>query len=314
MTAAKRTLHLVATCDEGFHIGLAVTAQTAMEHLAGDVVLKLHVVGLGWKRQTRDKIRKTLTDAGHEAVIYETPDTPYGKKFADALHRSQIKDRRHLCYFAKLLLPDLLPTADRCLFLDSDIYVNRDLAELYFQPFTNHPLKAVPDMASLGSSDGLRQYACVGLDPHAPYFNSGMFLMDLDYWRRQKLADQALVLIERTAAAYAAAASSLRLEDQTLLNLLYFKNWEPLGVDWNRQAPYRCGIVGELREGRRSLFHYLTRPKPWEAPYCDDAREFYEALDRTAFAGWRPRRLWSGLRAKLSYHKYLAWKWLHRQS
>jgi len=312
--AAKRTLHLVATCDEGFHIGLAVTVRTALDHLASDVALKLHVLGLGWKRQTREKIRKTLANAGHEAVIYETPDAPYGKKFADALHRSHIKDHRSLCYFAKLLLPDLLPTADRCLFLDSDIYVNRDLAELYFQPFAKYPLKAVPDMASLGSPGGIRQFACVGLDRDAPYFNAGMFLMDLDYWRRQKLADQALVLIERTAAAFAAHTPALQLEDQTLLNLLYFNNWEQLGVEWNRQAPYRCGIVGELRENRRYLFHYLTRPKPWEEPYCDDAKEFYDALDRTAFAGWRPHRFWSGLRAKLSYQKYLLWKWLHRKS
>jgi len=315
MTApAKRTLHLVATCDEGFHVGLAVTVQTAIEHLAGDVFLQLHVLGLGWKHRTRENIRKTLAAAGHEAVFYETQDTPYGKKLTESLHRSHITDRRRLCYFSKLLLPDLLPAADRCLFLDSDIYVNRDLAELYFQPFANRPLKAVPDTASLGSADGLRELACLRLDSHAPYFNAGMFLMDLDFWRRQKLADQALIQIERTAAAFAAHTPPLRLEDQVVLNLLYFKNWEPLGVEWNRQAPYRCGVVGELRENRPYLFHYLTRPKPWEEPYCDDAKEFYEALDRTALAGWRPRRFWSGLRAKLSYQKYRAWKWLHRQS
>jgi len=306
-------LRVIATCDERFHVGLAVTLQTAMDHLAADVVLQLHVLGLGLKRRTREKIQKTLAAAGHEAVFYEPRDTPYGEKLAAALRRSQITDRRRLCYFAKLLLPDLLPTADRCLFLDSDIYVNRDLAELYFQPFTGHPLKAVADTATRGSRAGVQEFACLGLDRQAPLFNSGVFLMDLNYWREQKLADQALPLIERAAAAFAAQSPVLRLEDQILFNLLYYQNWEELGVEWNRQAPYRCGIVGELREGRRYLFHYLTRPKPWEEPCNDDAREFYEALDRTALAGWRPHRFWSGLRAQLSRLKYHLWKWLHQK-
>jgi lipopolysaccharide biosynthesis glycosyltransferase len=311
---SRKVLRLIATCDEGFHVGLAVTMQTAVEHLAKDVLLQLHVLGLGWKRRTREKIRQTLVGAGHEVVFYEVRDTPNGRELARTLRRSQVNDRRRLCYFAKLLLPDLLPAADRCLFLDSDIFVNRDLAELYFQPFATHPFKAVADSATGDSRAGLREFACLGLDPHAPLFNSGVFLLDLDYWRRQKLADQALVLIERAATAFAAQSPTLFLEDQILFNLLYYQNWEKLGVEWNRQAPYRCGVVGELREGRRYLFHYLTRPKPWEEPYCDDAKEFYEALDRTALAGWRPRRFWSGLRAKLSYHKYQAWKWLHRKS
>ena len=311
---SRRTLRLIATCDEKFHIGLAVTLQTALEHLPSDVTVQAHILGLGLKRSICEKIGRTLSNAGHEANFYVIGDAPFGQKLAEVLRRSKINDRRRLCYFAKLLLPDLLGDADRCLFLDSDIYVNRDLAELYFQPFTRHPLKAVADTATRGAATGLQEFACFGLDRHTTIFNSGVFLMDLDYWRREKLAEKALAFIERAAVAFAAQSPAPPLEDQILFNLLYYQNWEELSVEWNRQAPYRCGIAGDLRKDRRFLFHYLTRPKPWEEPYNDDAKEFYEALDRTALAGWRPHKFWSGLRAKLSYQKYRFWRWRQRRT
>ena len=50
----------------------------------------------------------------------------------------------------RLLLPDLLPSIDKILYLDIDMIVLGDVGELYSTPLGGHPLAAVPEVIQLG--------------------------------------------------------------------------------------------------------------------------------------------------------------------
>jgi hypothetical protein len=66
---------------------------------------------------------------------------------------------------------------------------------------------------------------------------------------------------------------------------------------------------GEIADGKEVLLHYIVSPKPWQMPPGEATRPFYDCLDRTAFAGWRPRQGWTQIRQRLAYWKYRYARW-----
>lgn len=312
----RQELNLASVFDSDFAVGFAVTLQSVMDTLAPDTRLNVHAMGLNLSSAVKDKLTSTIQAPrrGHRIVFLTPEGNPACQRFYSTLKRYGYTDYNTRCFFATLMLPDSFSGADRFMYLDADFFVNRDLGEVYWQPFASHPLKAVEDEAAKTTLPKLpvRDFVFLGLDDQAAYFNSGMFLMDLHYWRQHGFAQKALELTERLASHYRRTAPrGIRPTDQGVLNSLYHNNWELLDSLWNRQGPYHCGIVGELRAGQKSLIHYLTRPKPWEVPECDDCKEFYAALDRTAFSGWRPSRFRSGVSYYLRPLKYRLWKLFH---
>lgn len=87
--------------------------------------------------------------------------------------------------YMKLYLDELLPgNVNRVLYLDSDILVVDDLAELWEMDLKGHSSAGVIDCL------GERYYEALGLNKDARYCNSGMILEDLVEWRRKKNGDK----------------------------------------------------------------------------------------------------------------------------
>ena len=76
----------------------------------------------------------------------------------------------------RLLLPELLPELDKILYLDCDIIVRQDLAQLWEKTdLADNYLAAIYEAAIEGQAERFRALGC---DP-AKYFNSGFLLMNL---------------------------------------------------------------------------------------------------------------------------------------
>jgi lipopolysaccharide biosynthesis glycosyltransferase len=88
-----------------------------------------------------------------------------------------------------LLLPDLLPgTLDRILFLDADLLVLDDLAQLWEISIGECVLAAAPDAAIpfCRSPRGVKQRGELGISEDAVYFNCGVMLIQLSGWRERE--------------------------------------------------------------------------------------------------------------------------------
>jgi lipopolysaccharide biosynthesis glycosyltransferase len=136
--------------------------------------------------------------------------------------------------------------------------------------------------------------------------------LDLALWREEGLAHQLVRYLERNAHA-------IRWWDQDALNAVLAGRWGELDPRWN-QIPQFWEPAGDgdpfppaLRElviRDPWIVHYSTWSKPWHWGCTHPTRErFFEVLDRTAWAGWRPRRSfrdtllwrkWLGLRRRLA--------------
>ena len=189
------------------------------------------------------------------------------------------------CYY-RLWLPQLLPASVRRLvYLDCDIVACHSVEELWSTDLAGEPLGAVHNPRALNR-------AAMGLRDDGDYFNSGVAVIDLDAWRRERLHARALEF----ALSY---KGRLLCCDQDALNAVLAGRWRRLELRWNQQTKFFqhdarwLGVdPAALSLARTAPFviHYTTTSKPWH--YWNDhpwRSSYYCHLDRTPYAGWRPR-------------------------
>ncbi len=85
--------------------------------------------------------------------------------------------------FYRLLMTELLPKHDvrRMIYLDADILVNLDIADLWFTRLDDHPLAAVSELdATTGHMVENKHIITSGRVKDVDYFNAGVLLLDLD--------------------------------------------------------------------------------------------------------------------------------------
>ena len=110
--------------------------------------------------------------------------------------------------------------------------------------------------------------------------------MNVQRWREQRVSNRALAYLKRYAYDVA-------FWDQEGINAVLSDQWEPLDPQWN----WSVNMGGAFRQGsidpHVKIAHFSGNLKPWKHhgrnPYY---ALYYEYIDQTAFAGFRPRRRW----------------------
>ena len=145
-----------------------------------------------------------------------------------------LEGARHLspAAYLRLFIPALVPAEiSRVLYLDCDVLVRGNLAELWQTDLRGLPVGAVRDFAVAEIShpfSGVTDYRELGLDPAAAYFDSGLLLLDVARWRAENTAADALAY----AVKYGGALPNC---DQDALNATLSGEWLPLDYRWNVQ-------------------------------------------------------------------------------
>lgn len=154
----------------------------------------------------------------------------------------------------RLLLGELLPDARRVLYLDLDLVVLRDVAELFDTDLSGAPIAACVDLHIqrlvlrgrrvpphifdrvpphiFDGTYGAYFTKILQLTPKAlaRYFNSGVMMLDLDALRTLKIAAHAREIIARQKTPFL-------IPDQCLLNRLFAERMKELDPRWNALVP-----------------------------------------------------------------------------
>jgi lipopolysaccharide biosynthesis glycosyltransferase len=240
-----------------------------VENMSRDVPVHVHLilnrVRSGFRNQLVGSVEKCgLADVRVSVV-------PWTTRGVEHLLRSRLVTRTA---YAVLFLGDLLPEdVRRCIYLDCDLVVERDILELWNTDLMGRTLGAVDNGMWQDSAEHQRRLGL--LEPR--YFNSGVLLIDLERWREREVGRRAMAVATRLV-------HRLILHDQDALNGALEGDWVALADHWN---------VWTIRDGLQPdeavVYHYMGAPKPWDADYEGPFKDkFYDYLDRTAFAGWRP--------------------------
>jgi lipopolysaccharide biosynthesis glycosyltransferase len=156
--------------------------------------------------------------------------------------------------YGRLLLDRLLPAeVERVIYLDCDVMVRRPIEELFDIDLAGHPIGAVADPYHDGIKLGrdIRTKASP-FDSAAPYFNSGVLLIDR--------AGLARADIPGRIAEFAATGVLAKLYyDQDVLNLIFAGDW--LELPWR----YNLMLPRKTHEGLgAAILHYTGHRRPWQ--------------------------------------------------
>lgn len=108
----------------------------------------------------------------------------------------------------RLLLPDLLPEYDKVMYIDCDVIVRNDLAELYHSVELGDNYLAAVFEAPLDFQ--MEHFEAIGCNP-MEYINSGFLIMNLKLMRQDKMVDKFLEALK---------VDYLEFPDQDVLNQL----------------------------------------------------------------------------------------------
>lgn len=162
----------------------------------------------------------------------------------------------------RFLIPQIFPTnIDKVIYLDADIIVNLDIAELWRIKLDDKPLAALPVfMQNADKQTGLnrakKMFALCrdGLVKADDYFNSGVLLMNLNVFR----AEAATVT---DAIKFVAAHPKYKFFDQDVLNYCFASRAVKLPVKFNRGVRYeRLEGDGKLA---KKIYHYVGQNPAW---------------------------------------------------
>lgn len=166
-----------------------------------------------------------------------------------------LDDRRSLAaYMSVFLASALCGIYRRILVLDADIlYENGDPVRLMGADMRGHavaavrdnrqwrnPAKRVPDFRRLGW-------------PAAPYFNSGVVMIDPEAWAAQDLPAR--------CAAFARQHLKGLDRDQALLNGTLHGDWAEISPLWNWQFTWASSHLAGMADP--CLIHFIGPAKPW---------------------------------------------------
>jgi UDP-D-galactose:(glucosyl)LPS alpha-1,3-D-galactosyltransferase len=166
--------------------------------------------------------------------------------------------------YLRLFIPEALPPdLDRFLYLDIDTMCVADLRPLWALPSGPHLLAAVRDLYTKTIGHGWGVPGAEGrLDPAAPYFNSGVLLVNAPLWREQKVTERCLDYL-------AQHRTRLRFPDQDALNLVNYGQWLRLPRQWNYMGSHVLEPTDESQPNDEDarILHFTGKPKPWESDF-----------------------------------------------
>lgn len=171
---------------------------------------------------------------------------------------STFPERFHItrAAYARLLIPEVLPDFKRVVYLDTDVMVCGDVRELFDEDLEEFAIGAVWEDYMEENGNNAEHLRRLKMNNGHKYFNSGVLLLDLDKWRRDRVFNKIMDM-----APY--MINDLKFMDQDLLNKYFECNYKLLPEKYNVTAPrarkhYRNGRLCEC-----IVRHFEGGKKPW---------------------------------------------------
>ena len=201
-------MEVLCACDDRY---LPHTATMLCSLLENNYVSRVHLLHCG-PIDELSELEYLVASYGSELIHYDVPvkDFPHFRvdKYVSATT------------YYRILAPYILPAEiDRIIYLDSDLIVRRSLKELWNTNLNGYAVAAVAE------PDDVRAEP-LGLPTGAKYFNAGVLVMNLEYWRKNNITERVLSFIR-------AHPDKLIFWDQDALNSILIELWIELPSYWN---------------------------------------------------------------------------------
>lgn len=176
-------------------------------------------------------------------------------------------DHVSVATYFRLFLADLLPeNIEEALYLDADLLVLKSIRSLFNLPIAN----AIAAVDHFSPAMSLLLWGETGGD----YFQAGVLLINLRYWREQGLQKRFLEVLETNK-------HRIRFWDQCVLNLSIEGKWDRLPIYFN-VCHGMLPLLSKSSYDNIHILHYDGKGKPWADGYFRKlAAEWHHAYQLT---------------------------------
>lgn len=251
--------------DDNYAPYLAVAMRSLIDNASPDCEYRIYIL----IDQLNAENTATLCGMARKNVTVETVNvTDKLDTLGDMLH---LRDYYTKTTYYRFFIPALFPQYDRGLYLDCDIVVTGDIAELYHTPMGNCILAAAPEEVML-EVDVFGTYVeeVLGI-PRDRYFSAGIMVMNLEKMRRVSLEEQFVELLGRRTFRVT--------QDQDYLNVLCHNDYHSLDSGWNKTAWEQVPLNSPL-----NIIHYKINWKPWHYKGVRFEDQFWHYAEMTPYA------------------------------
>lgn len=189
--------------------------------------------------------------------------------------------------YYRFLIPSLFPQCDKALYLDCDIIVNGQLTSLWNTSLEGQACACVEDQ----TSDDIRHSHRTGVA--GSYFNSGMMLINLKYWREHNIAEKCIEFINEhpERCLYPDQDALNHVLANKVIWLPYCYNFQYLmyGDKYGLMLSRDKWSEIDKNKGHEVIVHYSFFIKPWHKDCSHPLRDlFFKYLAFTPWAGFKP--------------------------
>lgn len=260
------TIPVVLAADNNYRYPLMVTLLSSLMNAKKNTKYQFIIlVSDQFDMESMELINKLLKQYDMpEAAFYNMQDNYQNIEM-------QIK---HISYatFYRLQLPELLKEVEKCIYLDVDVVVKKDLKEFFDIELGDNYIAGVKAAGYYYPEE--KKTATISLleiDKLDQYINAGVLLINLKKMREDKLTETFEKLLEKNFPS----------QDQDILNAACYGHIKVLPLKYNAMTKYNVGIKDEYdrieclhicytREEWNEacetpvIIHYADRWKPWQ--------------------------------------------------
>lgn len=251
-----KSVNILCATDDNYAALCGIMLSSLLEN-NGDILFNIFILTEGLDEEKKDKYCSLEEKYNAKITILQVNKSQFEKCPLWA------GDHLSVAAYYRLMAPELLPQeVDKVLYLDCDIIIHGSIKTLWSEDVREYAIGAVLDAQFYNEEF----YERLNIPKESRYFNSGVMLMNLKYWRCNNVTERCFDCINKNRQI-------LKYHDQDTLNLVLKDETKLLPIKYNLQSPflmqglqerYSC-IRNEIRLAieKPIIIHYIGGGKPW---------------------------------------------------
>lgn len=266
-----RNIPIFLASDENYAPFLCTTMYSILNNTSS--FIEFHILDGGIAEKSKNLIKQSLKKFNNYSTKYHDM-SGYGlERFPNVRHYS-------LNTFSRYFIPELVPELDKVLYIDVDVVVNGDIAELYNIDLEDKALAAVPENFYLKNGDYVKGNILPEFENTENYFNAGVMLLNIKKFVENDYSTQ---LINMTIKYF----DKLACPDQDVFNILFEHDHVLIDYKYNYMPDFYEAYKNvtdnvENLDNSAIVYHY-TCGKPWKNKEIRKSSLFWEISAKTPF-------------------------------
>lgn len=230
-------INICLACDNNYSKYASVVIASILSNANPTDNLEFFILDGGISDEQKEKIYslKSINDCNINFI-----------KIDDSLFEDYKKIKTHAyitnAAYYRLKLSSLLPNVDKIIYLDCDTIVTSSLIDFFNTDITDYAIAGILDINKKI------------LKKNPKYFNSGVLLMNLEFWRKQNLEKFIFNWGKENL-------DKIKLGDQEILNEVLKNEVKIVSDEWNVQSSNFVNRSSYTNSPK--IIHFISKNKPW---------------------------------------------------